>query len=96
MACRTCQQIRDVVWRVARFMPTPKDSNLRAWRQLQIQRKQTELQRKRERHLTLEEHYQDCGAAAMTERTAYCDCGNWSGSHCRPAHCGKPMTERMA
>lgn len=21
----------------------------------------------------------------------YCDCGNWSGSHCRPAHCARPI-----
>jgi hypothetical protein len=40
MTCRTCQQIRDVMWRVARFMPSPKDSNLRAWRQTELQRRQ--------------------------------------------------------
>jgi uncharacterized protein YebE (UPF0316 family) len=47
VTCRTCQQIRDVAWRVARFMPVGRnDSNLRAMRQLEQQRK---------RELTLDE-----------------------------------------
>jgi hypothetical protein len=47
MTCRTCQETRRMIGTAWRKL-THQDSNLRAWRQL-------ELRRKRERHLTLEE-----------------------------------------
>jgi len=30
-------------------------------------------------------HYEPKG-----DPVEWCDCGNFSGSHCRPAHCGRP------
>lgn len=29
----------------------------------------------------------------MSEQIDYCNCGNWSGSHCRPAHCNRVNSE---
>lgn len=31
-----------------------------------------------------------CGGA-----TDYCDCGNWSGSHCRERSCARPLSQRQ-
>lgn len=27
--------------------------------------------------------------------TDYCDCGNWSGSHCRPRHCARSLAHKQ-